>query len=167
MKIENQLIVLELIKSRKYFLDWNTGDIISNAKYKGIKKMTGKITVDGYKQYNFTYRTGKIIQIYGQGFAYLSKTMVTYDPTYVIDHIDKDRTNNKPDNLRCITHRENLKNNWMFPKKRKKSKNTILTGREKMKVFTLNKNGVSLRELARQYDTTRQTIAKICNSFQT
>lgn len=163
MDINKQHIVLNLIRSKRYELNHETGEIISNCGIKPrvlqpIKHYTG------YLQYRLDIGFNSYIMVYGQGFSYLAKHLTPFNPLYVIDHIDKNKSNNRPDNLRCITEQENTTGNF-------NSKHGLPAGfrrkrlpiDQKTEIIELHKQGISFVKLAEKYDVTRQTIASICN----
>src|SRR5687768_587112 len=112
MDIKKQHIVLNLIKSGRYSLNHETGEVISHIG-KEPKVLQPIQHYTGYLQYNLDIGYNERISVYGQGFSYLAKWQTTYNPAFVIDHIDKDRANNRPNNLRCITEEENNKDNFI------------------------------------------------------
>lgn len=163
MNIKKQHIVLNLIRSGRYALNPQTGEIISLiGKAPRVLKPIQLYT--GYLQYVLDIGYNETIAVYGQGFSYLATYLETYDPAYVIDHKDQDKTNNRPENLRCITEQENNKDNFKgihgrkagFVRKR-------LPIDVKQAIIAANKEGVSFVKLAEKYGCTRQTIANICN----
>lgn len=163
MDINKQHIVLNLIRSKRYELNHETGDIISNCGLeprvlKPIKHYTG------YLQYRLDIGFNGYIMVYGQGFSYLAKHLTPFNPMYVIDHIDKNKGNNRPDNLRCITEQENTAGNFngrhgLAPGFRRKR----LPVDQKTEIIELHKQGISFVKLAERYEVTRQTIAAICS----
>ena len=160
MNIKKQHIVLNLIASGRYSLNDQTGEIISHIG-KEPRVLQPIAHYNGYKQYNLDVGYNERIMIYGQGFSYLYKWRTTFDPAFVIDHIDGDKSNNKPDNLRCITQKDN--NNASGNRLGSKIKRVRLPIDVKTAIIQAHKDGVSFVKLAAKYGTTRQTIARLCN----
>lgn len=163
MNIFKQHVILNLIRSNRYVLDHETGNIISNI---GIAPRVIKPIVhySGYLQYVLDIGFNERITVYGQVFSFLAKHLSTYDPVLVIDHGDKNKANNKPDNLRCITEKENLAGPWRNGNKngaRNKKPRLSMAVKEAIKADFIA--GISQVKLAEKYNTTRQTIARIVN----
>lgn len=164
MEIHKQHIVLNLIRSKRYVLDPLTGGIISNIG-KEPRILKPNIHYSGYLQYCLDIGFNTSIQVYGQGFTYLATWLHTYDPAFVIDHIDRDKANNKPDNLRCITEKENTRHDYYRGSKPGGRKVRIpIDQRHEIRKLALI--GVSYCKLAKQFNTTRQTVSAICNEVK-
>lgn len=159
MEVIKQHAVLNLIKSGRYSLDPDTGNVLSNIG-KEQRVMSGIKHYTGYVQYcldiGYTHR----IMVYGHVFAYLATWLETYDPKLVIDHIDNVKDNNKPDNLRTLTQKQNTEGNI---KNRGKGSKYRLSADSKARIRGENKEGVSFVKLAEKWGISRQTIARICN----
>lgn len=164
MDIKKQHIVLNLIRSGRYTLDASTGDVISHiGKEPRVLKPIKHYS--GYLQYILDIGFNDRINVYGQGFAYLARWMTTYDPKYVIDHKDRDKSNNRPDNLQCITEQQNTAGNFHGQHGVKPGTTRLrLPDSAKEEIREGHKLGMSFVRLAKAYKTTRQTVAKICMS---
>lgn len=162
MNVKKQHIVLNLIKSGRYELNPETGEVISNiGKEKRVMKPIQHYS--GYLQYSLDIGYGEQIMVYGQGFSYLATWLETYNPAYVIDHKDRNKANNVPSNLQCITQKENLKDNGRpFGKNRSDARHRLPSS-IKAEIIEGHKLGISQVKLAAKYNTTRQTVAKIVN----
>lgn len=157
MRVDKQHIVLNLIKSGRYTSNQETGEIISNIGNE--PRIIRPIALyNGYLQYRLDLGFNEHIMVYGHQFSYLARWMTTYDPKFVIDHIDNNKTNNHPDNLRCITQRENTEGNV---KNRGKGSKTRLPADQREQIRQLHSQGVSAVKIAAQFNITRQTVAKI------
>ena len=111
MKKEKQVMLNEIIKN--YDIDIELGKVYDK---KG-KELPFQILPNGYHQrrlYNGRRnRNGKNVSV--QGAYYLHQVIYFakfgfYDEGCVIDHIDRDKSNNRIDNLRCVTHKVNVSN---------------------------------------------------------
>lgn len=159
MDIKKQHIVLNLIRSGRYTSD-QAGNVISHiGKNPRIIKPIEHYS--GYLMYNLDIGFGEIVSVYGQGFSYLSKWLTTYNPAFVIDHIDRNKANNHPDNLRCITEKEN--NTATGNKQGSKIRRVRLPEDVKEAIKADHLAGISFVKLAVKYGTTRQTISKLCS----
>lgn len=163
MDIRKQHIVLNLIKSGHYVSDEATGGIISLLNKP--KLLQPNRLDSGYYQYNLQLGYGKSIPVYGHAFTYLARHLKTYDPAYVIDHIDKNKSNNRADNLRCITEAENNGANFLanYGRLRDYKPRIRLSVDIRNEIREASKEGVSFVKLAKKYGTTRQTISKVCS----
>ncbi len=100
---------------------------IYNGNGKLIKTIKRK---DGYCVVNMRIDIGagekKSIQCYVHRLVWLA----FYGPSYELDHINRDKSDNRIENLRAVTHSENLKNRAPFrwsdeARLRNKNKKTI------------------------------------------
>lgn len=143
-----------------YFIEKGvlTNDKEGNLYWHG-HKLAPIVLPNGYLQYGLSIGFQDRLMVYGQIANYLCKYREPYNPALVIDHINKDKKDNKPENLRAITQAENLKGDWrngsrQFVRKR-------LTPDEKETAKKLFNSGHSLVSIAKTLKTTRQTIAKL------
>lgn len=159
MDINKQHIVLNLIRSGRYRVDFETGDVYSNV---GLSERIMKPLrhYSGYLQYCLDIGFNHRIMVYGQGISFLAMYLETYDPKFVIDHKNGNKSDNRPENLRCITHAENLKDNGGHTKG-KRIKRVRIPVDQRHAIREGAKLGISHVKLAEQYHTTRQTIARI------
>lgn len=162
MNVKKQHIVLNLIKSGRYELNPETGEVISNiGKEKKVLKPIKHYS--GYLQYHLDIGYQDSITVYGQGFSYLATWLETYNPAYVIDHIDHNKANNVPSNLRCITEKENLQDSGRPFGPNGPDARHRLPADIKAAIREEHKIGVSMVKLAVKYNTSRQTVSKIVN----
>jgi len=159
MDINKQHIVLNLIRSGRYTSN-EDGRIVSHCG-KEPRVLAGIKHYSGYLQYNLDIGFNETISVYAQVFVYLSTYMETYNPKFVIDHIDKDKANNRHANLRCITEKDNLQGEWREGKRPFKIRVRIPID-QRVKIREEHAAGVSAVKLAEKYKTSRQTIASIC-----
>jgi len=90
---------------------------------------------------------------------------------YEIDHIDNDRTNNRIDNLRIVTHKENL-NNPLSVKKRKEQRHFDFSGEKNPRaraVYQIDMNSGEIMKIwsyiklaADTLGITKQSICNCC-----
>lgn len=160
MNIEKQHIILSLLASGRYEVDLETGLIYSNiGKEKRLLKPIKHYS--GYLQYVLDIGFSQRINAYGQGIVYLARFKTVYNPAFVIDHIDKDKANNRANNLRCITEAENNAGNGKGYEHPKGYKRIRLPQDLKQEIRDKAANGVSFVRLAKEYRITRQTVARI------
>lgn len=103
---------MEIYKKLNGFDDYeisNYGNILS-LKFNKIKKLKYHINTNGYYCVNLSmngkYKKYKVHQLLA--ITFLDHTPCGMD--MVIDHIDQNKLNNKLDNLRIVTQRENMLN---------------------------------------------------------
>ena len=132
--------------------------------------------LNGYQYVNMTFSDGS------QGHRTVHSLVAEYflqKPKYArnleIDHINGIKTDNRIENLRYISHTENMKNGWKngqfskvakaIRKKRKqlKGKATRLTAEDVKQIRRLRANGLNNKELAFIYDLHRMQISRIVN----
>jgi predicted DNA-binding protein (UPF0251 family) len=161
MQLFKQHVILNLIASKRYELDPLTGAIVSNiGKERRVLKPIEHYS--GYLQYVLDIGFNERLTVYGQGFAYLATYKEVFNPKYVIDHINCIKSDNRPQNLRCITERENLQGSHSRGlKKGTERKRLPIDQKEAIKQDFLA--GISQVKIAEKYKTTRQTVAKIVN----
>lgn len=161
MQLFKQHVILNLIHSKRYELDPLTGNIISNiGKEKRVLKPIEHYS--GYLQYVLDIGFNERINVYGQGFSYLATYKEVFNPKYVIDHKNEIKSDNRPDNLRCITESENLRGHVRHGSKKGVEKKRLPID-QKEAIKQDFKLGLSQVKIAKKYNTTRQTVAKIVN----
>ena len=105
--------ILRCIKEGKIIVDHKNGEIFSTYLNKNYKQM---INWAGYHYLDFKF-FGERWSILVHRAVYLAKHGKIPEG-YVIDHIDRNTSNNKLSNLRAVTHKVNM-NNISFKKKSK------------------------------------------------
>lgn len=85
-----------------------------------------------------------------------------------VNHIDGDKTNNKPSNLECVTREENLRHQaemglYQLPEPRQGSKhhNTKLTEDDVLKIRELYNSGMKQKEISKIFNVGITAISKI------
>lgn len=161
MDIIKQHVVLNLVRSGRYELNHETGEILSNIG-KDKRSLSPIEHYTGYLQYALDIGFNARIMVYGQVFSYLAKWLTTYDPKMVIDHKDKVKQNNRPDNLQCVSEQVNNGDNGGSTRG-KTIKRVRLPIDQKEAIRLDFESGISMTKLAIKYGTTRQTVSKIVN----
>lgn len=110
MKTIKQLQALELLKHPKYKV---IGGDLYSIKRGEWRVMSGTSLPTGYVQYSLcNHRRGAhhiSIRVYKHIAIYLATNGV-YKEGYEIDHIDRDKSNTHPDNLRAVPRQVNIEN---------------------------------------------------------
>lgn len=80
-------------------------------------------------------------------------------PDHQVDHIDRNRHNNRPENLRWVTPEENAENreNPAGPE----HASSVLSAREVRAIRSLSENGVSLRVLGAAFECSKDTVRRV------
>lgn len=138
-----------------YFADQN-GNIYSNRKYKKITLIKQHKDKKGYYRIKLLGKTKKVHRIIGETFIPNPLKKET------INHKDGNKANNKISNLEWSSRSENTKHAYdtglkIGYKGRKKSRIGI-TKKLSSEWYRLNKNGLSLREIAKLYKVNHHTI---------
>jgi HNH endonuclease len=165
MKVSKQLIVLGLFKIKRYSVNVMTGDIISHCGLQD-RILAKHILPSGYVQYGLDMGFKEIIPVYEHQLVYLYHYNTTYNPKYVIDHIDRNKQNNSIDNLRCITQVENMDipdKGKGFAKGTRKRVRIPLS--ERHLILKGWQEGKSHVQLGLEFKTTRQTVSRIINEL--
>lgn len=154
MRVDKQLIVLGLIQSGRYTVDADNGRVISLIG-KEPRIMKPNVLPSGYEQLTLDMGFGGRFNAYTHQVVYLYKYGV-YNPDYTIDHIDREKGNNKITNLRCVSYTDNIANsdNSRNTGKGKPRK----TEQEKDIMVKLYKEGFSIAEIAKQHQCARQNV---------
>lgn len=103
---EKKELILEILKSGRY-------KIVDGELHSRRGPLKGGKTPAGYKQHTIFNgkRNGKGLKCmtYAHIIIYLA-TYGMYDANMHIDHLDRDPSNNRPENLRAVTPLENIQN---------------------------------------------------------
>ena len=93
-----------------HYSDYSVSENYKIYSYKSgvLSKLTPRKTLDGYSRID-------LIKNKGERFSPLVHRLIAslkhdFDPDLLVDHIDNDRQNNHPSNLRCVTPRQNNMN---------------------------------------------------------
>lgn len=97
--------ILRCIDERKIIVDCENGVIFSVYAQRNFKPMTKDA---GYKYLDFKF-FGERRSVSVHRIVYLARHRDIPEDC-VIDHIDRDRSNNRISNLRAVTQMENMKN---------------------------------------------------------
>ena len=93
--------------SSKYKIS-NLGNVVSYVRYKDGKELTKNVGSDGYVRYNFII-DGKPTST--RAHRIVAELFVNnFDSLKIVDHIDRDRTNNNICNLRMVDPSGNSRN---------------------------------------------------------
>lgn len=145
--------------TKKITIKPETGEIFINGKLQ-----TGN-NLNGYLQYTISLGFSQgVFAVYGHCLVYLW-LYGTYSPELVVDHIDRDRSNNRKENLRCITQRENVQHTPFRKPWTKQNERGPQRLPEDMRrdVFADSHNGMSFVKIAKKYNITRQSASRIAN----
>lgn len=160
MDLVKQHVVLSLIRLGRYELDPETGNIFTNTGTE--KRILAPIRYyTGYIQYTLNIGFNQKIMVYGHVFSYLATWLTTYNPAFVIDHIDHDKSNNRPGNLRCITQSENVRHAQSSGRRNPAKKQIRLPPDQKELIRNEAIQGISQLKLSEKYGVSRHTIASI------
>lgn len=117
MNIEKQSKVMDILTTGRYKV---VGNDVLTFKRNEWRVLTGNTLPSGYRQHTlFNGKRGvngiKVI-VYQHILCYIAHNGA-YPANYVIDHIDKDKTNNRIDNLRAIEQKHNINPSQMVATK--------------------------------------------------
>ncbi len=159
MKLQNQFIVLGLIKSGRYSADAANGEIFSNIG-RERRKLSQNILPNGYHQVGLDLGYGVQIQVYVHHFIYLH-VYGAFNPKYVIDHKNDDTHKNQVNSLQCITPKNNLDKGSVEHRKANKHKRPRLPEDAKQTMVLMFKNGDSFAKIGDKYGCTRYNASVI------
>lgn len=162
MELKNQFIAIGMMAQGMIKVEADTGLIYGNGH------LLTPNEINGYLQYTFNMgHSGGIFSAYGHCLVYLT-TYGTYNPKYVIDHIDRDRGNNSLSNLRCCTQADNVSRTYTEgtrkPYKSHIQQRKLPTDAHKM-IYDLNHNGMSFCGIAEKMGCSRQTASRIAKKY--
>ncbi len=112
MKIQKQVELLRLLNKSKYRVNAEEGTVESYRKAAGVWKRKIPVKLpNGYRQIFFTDPAlpGGTLSV-GEHIAVWIAVNGMYKEGLEIDHLDRDPTNNRIDNLRLVTNKENKAN---------------------------------------------------------
>lgn len=159
MKLENQYIVLGLIKSGRYGADAANGVIYSNIG-RQRNQLKENILPNDYHQVGLDLGYGTQIMIYVHHFIYLH-VYGAFDPKYVIDHKDTNTHHNYINNLQCITGAANLNKGDTEHRHKSKFIRPRLPEDAKCNMVLMFEGGKSFAEIAKHYKCARHNVAVI------
>lgn len=110
MNLEKQKIVMSILETNIYDVDYDNGLVYANRK-RGRIQLKPNTLPSRYQQIVlFKGRnTGINVTCYLHEVIYMSRHGI-FDPEFEIDHEDRDRTNNKGDNLIAKSCKHNIAN---------------------------------------------------------
>lgn len=82
----------------------------------------------------------------------------------VCDHINGDRSDNRPGNLRWITSAENIKSAAAMGRMGGARSHSPLTVDDAVRIRELRSRGLTLAEISNRYPVTSSTISRICRN---
>ena len=163
MKREKQEQVLAIIETGRY--TYQDG-LICSTRGGVTKPLSPTVLSTGYKQHIiFNGKRGKDgirAVVYAHQLVYMMHNGM-YDETYEIDHINRDRSDNRIENLRAVSKGVNRSNRQA----RTVGEIKVIRHDEIQLIKELYKSGMSLAAIARELDlnrlSVRYTIKKIEN----
>ena len=159
MKLENQYIVLGLIKSGRYEADAANGVIYSNIG-RQRSQLKDNILPNGYHQVGLDLGYGTQLHIYVHHFIYLY-VYGAFDPKYVIDHKDTNTHHNYVNNLQCITNTANLNKGSTEHRHKSKFIRPRLPEDKKRQMVGLFERGKSFAQIGKIYKCSRYNVSVI------
>lgn len=155
MNKEKQGLLLKLLASSRYKIDTKKGIVYYYHKSKDIwKPKIPAATKEGYIQYHLTYNK-KRIGIYAQNLFYIAANG-EYPEGKIIDHRNNIKSDNKITNLRCITHKENVRKRTVRIPVAKGCKRIM--GNKLKQIFELHKQGFNHSHIARTLNIHRLSV---------
>jgi hypothetical protein len=104
---KHDAIIVELLSDPDYHVCgngfvWTCIEQTGKRSVRGFWRKAGRVTTEGYVQISYKRTRLAVHRIIHRKFkGYLKSDLV-------VDHIDRNRSNNHPDNLRLVTQRTNL-----------------------------------------------------------
>ena len=78
-------------------------------------------------------------------------------PGHTVDHVDRNRANNRPENLRAATRADQVAN------RAKATEGSKLSHEVALEIHGLQAEGVTVTEIAVRYGITRRSATRVCN----
>jgi hypothetical protein len=147
MKSAKQLKVLDMLFSDRYKVINDSIYRMSKGKWLVMKPST---LPTGYQQYTLSINKNSVV-VYRHIAVYLADKHLPYPEGYAIDHIDRDKSNNSPENLRAVPHWINASNSIG---RRPVKDLRVIRGKEKI----LHALGKSQSAIARELDLNRLSV---------
>ncbi len=163
MNLEKQKILISILETGIYEVDYENGLIYANRK-RGKILLKTNLLPSRYQQLTlFKGRnTGVKINIYLHQVIYMSKHGM-YDPDFEIDHEDRDRMNNKGCNLVAKSKQHNIQNSHRtyYPDKLK-----LIRAGEIASIRHLLSKGYSQASIAKQLGLERLSVRYIIKRIE-
>lgn len=152
MKLERQLYIISLFDCGLYKMI--EGELFRHRKDLEYIKMKGIQFETGYCQYQLQ-SNGKRITAYRHQISYLYY-YGQYPENYVIDHLNRDKSNCLPENLRAVTQKVNVQNSEK-PNRSNVKLNT-LRSEEIKTIRKLNNEGMSQNAISKKMNLHRLSV---------
>jgi hypothetical protein len=167
MKIDKQKAVLDILATGRYKVIDN--DVYAVRK-SGLHRLVGTTLPSGYRQHilfnGVRYGNGIKVVVYQHILTYIA-THGIYEEGLVIDHIDKDTTNNCIDNLRAIPQRYNINPAKTYTTRMANEQGIKkIRGNEIKDIRELMEQGHSQASIARILDLNRLSVRYIYNNIK-
>ena len=158
MKEAKQILARECLANPKYRVDTEKGILYYHHKASDEWRVKTPSVTEGYLQY-ILFRgrgKGKGIGVYAQHVTWLAAGR-SIPEGMELDHDDSVKANNRLDNLKCVTHKQNIANrrhrdpDCIKPYKR-------LTKDEVAEILKCQRKGESAYSLAKRFNRTHPAI---------
>lgn len=145
------------------YLIKENGEVFSLKTGKILKPSLSK---SGYLQFNLINKNGASSILLHRILMIAFKFNPFYK-TLQVNHIDGDKLNNDLENLEWVTASKNTQHAFdtgLTPKGASHY-NTNISDFQIMEIISLRENGLSYKEIAKKYNTTRQSISNYCRGI--
>lgn len=159
-KMDRDYIIYNSLKSKKLYVNYDTGEIYSTSirGYEGEHiKLKGSVC-SGYIVHTISFN-GIKKQCRAHQIVWISANGLYDKEKYQIDHINRNRQDNRLSNLRLVTCKENIAN-------QERHGTNILSIEDRLKVCELFYIGhMKMREIAEDFGVSKSTIFNIIHKI--
>lgn len=158
--MDRDSVIMGALKSGKIDVDFTEGKIYSSRirGHEGERIEISGSECNGYIVHTLSFN-GVKKQVRAHQVVWIAANGLYDKKKYQIDHINRDRKDNRLCNLRLVSAAENIQNS-------DRSSRQILCEEDKMKIYQLFHEGnMSMREIARDFGVSKSLVFNVIHEF--
>lgn len=155
----NELILNDLYDVREDGSVWTRICRTGKISVGGIWRKAGSITADGYAHLSYNYNHLQIHRII------YAKFVGPLEEDLVINHINGNRSDNRPENLELVSQSENNTHRFRVLKRKPVIGNKKISREIADEIRKDRSMGMTYKELMAKYSLAKSSISYICNNL--